>query len=170
MTTGLPKGKQDKGELLQETAVRRSRKRPASRFGSVESSMSSTTKSARAKTNTSAIGQAKSRTRSTQSHGLSKQRDCSGGVARLNTASKMLSYSHDRELLQKLIEFHNADQLETRSLIVLRHAKATPRVDWRNGEATRPLLPEGEVQARGSCNTQELWSKTVDHLPLAQMP
>lgn len=59
-----------------------------------------------------------------------------------------LSYEHDRVLLDELLEYFERGELETRSLIVLRHAKATPRSDWNKGEATRPLVSEGERQAK----------------------
>lgn len=62
-------------------------------------------------------------------------------------AKKKLSYQHDLEPLKKLVELDEAGLLKTRSLIVLRHAKATPRDQWSKGESTRPLLPIGALQA-----------------------
>ncbi len=62
-------------------------------------------------------------------------------------AKKKLSYKHDLEPLEKLVELDDAGLLKTRSMIVLRHAKATPRDQWDKGEASRPLLPIGTVQA-----------------------
>lgn len=59
-----------------------------------------------------------------------------------------LSYDHDRELLRHVIELNEAGELETTAIIVLRHATATPRSEWRKGEDTRPLLPEGAKQAQ----------------------
>jgi 8-oxo-(d)GTP phosphatase len=63
------------------------------------------------------------------------------------TALKLLSYAHDKALLKEVLELAKEKELETRALIVLRHAKATPRSDWTKGEKTRPLLPKGEQQA-----------------------
>lgn len=63
-------------------------------------------------------------------------------------AAKKLSYEHDRALLEEILELHRAGELETRALILLRHAKATPRTDWNGEEAKRPLLPEGKKQAK----------------------
>ena len=63
-------------------------------------------------------------------------------------ALKTLSYPHDRSLLELALELHQRAELETRALIVLRHAKATPRADWSLSEKKRPLLPEGEKQAK----------------------
>lgn len=62
-------------------------------------------------------------------------------------AKKKLSYKHDLEPLEKLVELDDQGLLGSRAVIVLRHAKATPRDQWPKGEATRPLLPVGSVQA-----------------------
>jgi 8-oxo-(d)GTP phosphatase len=62
-------------------------------------------------------------------------------------ALKLLSYPHDKALLKEVLELAQEKELETRALIVLRHAKATPRSDWSKGEKTRPLLPRGTEQA-----------------------
>ena len=146
---GFPKGKQDKGELLQETAVREVEEEAGIkiRLGRKLDVIHYKVGKGEDKYVSYWASKVPHKIYSKSRFVPNKE------IARvewhdLKTASKMLSYSHDRELLQKLIEFHNAGQLETRSLIVLRHAKATPRVDWTNGEATRPLLPEGEVQAQ----------------------
>lgn len=64
------------------------------------------------------------------------------------SALKLLSYPHDKALLKEVIELHAERELETRALILLRHAKATPRDDWKGEEAKRPLLPEGKSQAK----------------------
>jgi 8-oxo-dGTP pyrophosphatase MutT (NUDIX family)/phosphohistidine phosphatase SixA len=63
-------------------------------------------------------------------------------------ALTLLSYDHDRQLLIEALEFHSKKELETRALIVLRHAKATQRSDWKGEEAKRPLLSEGQKHAK----------------------
>ena len=63
-------------------------------------------------------------------------------------ALTLLSYEHDRNLLEQVIQLHKAKELETRALIILRHAKATLRSEWKGEEAKRPLLPEGKKQAK----------------------
>ena len=63
-------------------------------------------------------------------------------------ALTLLSYEHDQNLLQQLIQLHKGKELETRALIVLRHAKATVRSEWKGQEAKRPLLSEGKLQAK----------------------
>lgn len=67
----------------------------------------------------------------------------------IKEAKKKLSYKHDLEPLERLVELDQAGLLQTRSMILLRHAKATPRDQWSRGESTRPLLPIGAVQAVG---------------------
>lgn len=66
-------------------------------------------------------------------------------------ARALLTYSHDAEVLDQLLKFYEDGQLRTKPFIVLRHAKATPRSDWKGGKALddgrRPLLPFGFVQA-----------------------
>jgi 8-oxo-dGTP diphosphatase len=62
-------------------------------------------------------------------------------------AKKRMTYKHDNLPLNELLELEKANLLETTPVIVLRHAKATPRDEWSKGEATRPLLPVGAVQA-----------------------
>ena len=63
-------------------------------------------------------------------------------------ALTLLSYEHDRNLLEQVIQLHKTNELETRALIILRHAKATLRSEWKGEEAKRPLLPEGKKQAK----------------------
>lgn len=63
-------------------------------------------------------------------------------------ALSLLSYDHDKHLMKEVIDLHKQSTLETRALILLRHAKATPRTDWTGAEAKRPLLPEGKQQAK----------------------
>jgi 8-oxo-dGTP diphosphatase len=67
-------------------------------------------------------------------------------------AKKLLTYEFDSDVLDELLAIYKRGQLRTKPLIVLRHAKATPRTDWMNGEAIddgkRPLLPEGYAQAK----------------------
>jgi 8-oxo-(d)GTP phosphatase len=65
-----------------------------------------------------------------------------------NEAKKRLSYRHDHEQLEALLELHKKHKLETFPIILLRHGKAKAREDWKGTEATRPLLPEGTVQAK----------------------
>lgn len=67
-------------------------------------------------------------------------------------ARKKLSYEFDLKLLQRVEDLHTLGSLKTKPVIVQRHAKAMPRADWKNGKVVddgrRPLLPEGESQAK----------------------
>ena len=62
-------------------------------------------------------------------------------------AAKRLTYSHDHEQLDQLVALHKKGQLDTVPLIILRHAKARSRATWKDGEASRPLLTDGNAQA-----------------------
>lgn len=66
-------------------------------------------------------------------------------------ARALLTYSHDAEVLDRLLELYEDGHLRTKPVVILRHAKATPRADWKGGktldDGRRPLLPFGFVQA-----------------------
>jgi len=64
------------------------------------------------------------------------------------SAASRLTYSHDGDPLRRLIELHEANQLDTKPFIILRHAKATPRSDWKGENGKRPLLALGKTQAK----------------------
>lgn len=59
-----------------------------------------------------------------------------------------LSYQHDRELLQELIDLRNNGMIKTKPLIILRHGHALPRSEYKGEDGKRPLLPEGKKQAK----------------------
>jgi 8-oxo-dGTP diphosphatase len=63
-------------------------------------------------------------------------------------ASKLLSYEADQTLLKHVVDLHKKELLRTRPFIVLRHAKATPRTDWKGPDGKRTLLPAGTAQAK----------------------
>ncbi len=66
-------------------------------------------------------------------------------------ARKLLTYVFDQQVLDQLVDLHAKKLLQTKPVIVLRHAKATPRSDWKGGRGVddghRPLLAEGLTQA-----------------------
>ena len=146
---GFPKGKQDKGELLQETAVREVEEEAGIRIRLGRKLDVIQYKVGKSEDKFVSYWASKVTPKIAAKSKFVPNKE----IARvewhnLKSAKKLLSYSHDLELLEKLIALSRKGQLETRSLIVLRHAKATPRSEWGNGEATRPLLPEGELQAK----------------------
>ena len=63
----------------------------------------------------------------------------------------LLTYDFDREVLDRLMDLHTLGQLRTKPVIVLRHATATPRSDWKGGKGLddghRPLLDVGHTEA-----------------------
>ena len=59
-----------------------------------------------------------------------------------------LSYQHDRDLLQEVLDLRANSMLRTKPLIIIRHAHATPRADYVGEDGKRPLLPEGKKQAK----------------------
>ena len=67
-------------------------------------------------------------------------------------ARKLLSYEFDYVPLNNLVALYDAGLLATKPLIVLRHAKAMARSDWRGGKAVddgrRPLHDFGKQQAK----------------------
>ena len=62
-------------------------------------------------------------------------------------AKKRLSYSHDHEQLDALLDLYKKDLLDTFPVILLRHGKARSRATWSGKESSRPLLTEGNSQA-----------------------
>jgi 8-oxo-dGTP diphosphatase len=58
-----------------------------------------------------------------------------------------LSYPVDVEIVENFLRFVDDGVLETFPIIVLRHAKATPRDEWSKSDASRPLTARGRKQA-----------------------
>ena len=67
-------------------------------------------------------------------------------------ARKLLTYEFDYQPLNELESLYEAGLLDTKPLIVLRHAKAMPRADWKGGkvidDGRRPLHDFGKQQAK----------------------
>ena len=76
----------------------------------------------------------------------------------VSEAKKLLTYEHDNDPLDVLVKLNQANNLDTRPIILLRHAKATPRDQWKKGEATRPLLPVGLIQAAALATTLKAYA------------
>ncbi|MFL0461156.1 NUDIX domain-containing protein [Kytococcus sedentarius] len=68
-------------------------------------------------------------------------------------ARKRLSYPHDREQLDRLVELDDQGMLDTRVLVVLRHALAMRREDWEGVDIERPLVPAGFDRAKALAPT-----------------
>lgn len=63
-------------------------------------------------------------------------------------AAAKLSYEADKAFLEVLLELNRVGNLRTKPFVLLRHAKATPRSEWKGPDGKRPLLPAGFVQAK----------------------
>jgi 8-oxo-(d)GTP phosphatase len=62
-------------------------------------------------------------------------------------AALRLDYARDQEQLRALVQADDEDQLTTWPLIVLRHAKASPRGSWKGPDPERPLDSRGKQRA-----------------------
>ena len=67
---------------------------------------------------------------------------------RTGEARKLLTYKHDIELIDAFAELREDKAHRTRTLIVLRHAKAKPRDSWSGDDLDRPLDGVGAAQAK----------------------
>jgi 8-oxo-dGTP diphosphatase len=77
----------------------------------------------------------------------------------IKKARKYLSYDHDVEIVDAFADLVDDGVTETFALIVLRHAKAMSREDWRGGpDAARPLTERGVKQAAANVPTIAAWS------------
>lgn len=66
-------------------------------------------------------------------------------------ARALLTYDFDKGLLQRVEDLYALGRLQTKPVIIQRHAQALPRADWKQGrnvdDGKRPLLPQGMRQA-----------------------
>ena len=65
----------------------------------------------------------------------------------VRTANDRLDYARDREQLLALVRAERAGELRTWPLVLVRHAKATPRGKWPHDDRIRPLDAVGRAQA-----------------------
>lgn len=63
-------------------------------------------------------------------------------------ARTRLTRSSDRRPLRALLAAYRAGTLDTRALVIARHARARKRSRWQDGEATRPLTRTGVAQTK----------------------
>lgn len=62
-------------------------------------------------------------------------------------ALKYLSYPVDVEIVENFLKLVDEGALQTFPIIVLRHARAVDRADWKGADAERPLTTRGVKQA-----------------------
>lgn len=71
---------------------------------------------------------------------------------KVEKAARKLTHADDKRLLARLVDWYESGQLQVRSLVLVRHAKAVSRATWGygiNSELTRPLvMGRGRAQAR----------------------
>jgi phosphohistidine phosphatase SixA/ADP-ribose pyrophosphatase YjhB (NUDIX family) len=62
-------------------------------------------------------------------------------------AHARLDYARDQDQLLALVRLQQTDRLDTWPLVLVRHAQAVPRGDWRGDDPARPLEREGRERA-----------------------
>jgi 8-oxo-dGTP diphosphatase len=67
----------------------------------------------------------------------------------VDRALRRLTRPTDRVPLLKLRDHYEAGKLETRTVVIVRHAQAQPRVSWTKPDGQRPLTANGRARARG---------------------
>ena len=67
----------------------------------------------------------------------------------LEEARAMLSYEHDRDLLQRFRQTSETEPGTAVPVYLIRHAKATDPAEWTENDELRPLTAEGRLQAAG---------------------
>ena len=72
-------------------------------------------------------------------------------------AHEMLSNKDDRAPLERLTQLYSQGLLPTRPVIVIRHAKAKPRSSWQRAEGDRPLAATGKRQALAVTRLLAAW-------------
>ncbi len=66
---------------------------------------------------------------------------------RLGEARRLLTYQHDSDLIDTFADLRETKAHRSRTLIVLRHAKAEPRDGWTGDDLERPLAEAGAARA-----------------------
>lgn len=62
-------------------------------------------------------------------------------------AYSRLDYAHDRDQLRAVIRLHSEGTLDTWPFVVVRHARAVARSDWKGEDPARPLNARGRERA-----------------------
>lgn len=150
----LPKGKQDDGETIAETAVREVREEVGLQV---------------------TLGVPLAVTRYTVKHGKKEvfywaaqlpagaQAEADHGEVdvlrwvNLDQARKLLTNESDLEPLDALDNLYKRGALDTRPVIIVRHAKAKPRSSWAGAEGERTLAATGKRQALAVSSLLHAW-------------
>lgn len=150
-----PKGKQDPGETLPETAIREIQEEVGLQV-TLGAPLSVTAYKVKGKSKEVYYWAAEAPL------GARAQAD-EGEVDELRWVSpkqarSMLTNPTDQQPLDALIRLESAQNLKTRPVIVVRHAKAKPRSTWAGAEGERTLAATGKRQALAVGRLLEAWS------------
>ena len=143
----LPKGKVETGESLPECAVREILEETGMRvrlgvpLNSVEYSVAGGTKQ---------VSYWSARTIGPGTEGFTANDEVDEvRWVKLGQAAELLTYVHDRKVVEGFREIRELREHKARVLIVLRHAKALPRNGYDGDDLDRPLDQGGLAQAKG---------------------
>lgn len=150
-----PKGKQDPGETLPETAVREVREEVGL---NVTLGVPLTVTAYRVKKHSKEVFYW-----AAELPAGAKPKADEGEVDELRwvtpeQAQSMLTNRTDLEPLEALLKLHAAGNLATRPVLLVRHAKAKPRSTWSGAEGERTLAATGKRQALAAGRLMAAWS------------
>jgi 8-oxo-dGTP diphosphatase len=151
---GFPKGKVDKGETLQECAVREVAEETGRRLvvGQPLQTVRYKLRSGKRKevrywaAREHTPDGAWSRVRTDPPPALASEIDRSEWFD-VKKAARLLAYQQDRDLLGHVVDQWKDSRLETWTVLLVRHARAKKRSAWKGDEQTRPLTGAGADQA-----------------------
>lgn len=142
----FPKGKADPGECPQRTAVREIEEETGLKvrlghpLSTVEYRVSSGPKQ---------VHYWMARVTGPSDHGFEPNREVDEiRWVKPRKAATLLSYQHDRDLLEEFRELCDDNAHKTRTLVVLRHAKAESRDGFGGADLERPLAKSGVTRAK----------------------
>lgn len=145
----FPKGKVDKGETLAEAAVREVREETGLKVKLGVPLETVSYPLDKSKTKVVHYWAAKVTDKALAKSKFKPDEEVTEVVwLKAEEAFSKLSYEHDRKLLQEVLDLRVNGMLNTKPLIILRHAHATPRANWSGEDGKRTLLPEGKKQAK----------------------
>ncbi|MEX0913947.1 MAG: NUDIX hydrolase [Demequina sp.] len=149
-----PKGKIDKGETLPQCAIREVAEEtgkqitlgqplPTLRY-TIDSGKTKVVKYWAAQTTSSKAPclTARPKVKSAPKHEIDKKRWLT-----VEEARKKITQKYDLKPLEALVREFEADRLETRAFVLVRHARAKRRKSWKRADIKRPLTSKGRERA-----------------------